>query len=235
MKRFLAVCAAIVMLFGVTAAIGHGLASETVVVDAAADNYYAGITAQKGTQLLGQVHDLIVSTHKVYTSYDDCSDPANVKKTDPGSSSSYVKEFYSQADISSSWGSGAVGTWNREHVWPKSLSNGLWTKISGGGKGGGADMHHIRPAESQVNSTRGNDQFGEVTGGKTVYYVAKNAVAGYSGSSTFEPIDKVKGDVARIILYVYTHYNRAANVGGSSSDSSYFGDLRFKDIMKPAS
>ena len=81
--------------------------------EAFAAAYYAPITATSGTELLGQVHDLITETHTHYTSYGDCSTPSLVKQTDPGSSSSYVMEFYSQADIASTWGSGAVGTWTK--------------------------------------------------------------------------------------------------------------------------
>ena len=100
------------------------------------DSYYSDITATSGTQLLGQLHDLITTTHDTYTSYDDCKDPSIIKKTDAGSNSNSVMEFYSQADISSTWGSGAVGTWNREHVWCQSLSNGMWGKNSTAAAGG---------------------------------------------------------------------------------------------------
>ena len=229
-KRISSLLLAIVMCLGITAVV-NSATTEYVVADAAVGNYYSSVTADSGTQLLGQLHDLMVKTHSDYTTYGDCSNPTYVKKTDPGSSSSYVMEFYSQADIDSSWGSGASGTWNREHVWPKSLSNGLWTDIGNGGKGGGADMHHIRPAEVVVNSTRGNHKFGVASGGKTVYY--KSIAAGKCDSSadTFEPINDVKGDVARIVMYVYMHYNKASNVSGSSSDNSYFGTLNFSNVM----
>ena len=226
LKRISSFLLAIVMCLGITAVV-NTVAVEYTVADAAVGSYYSGITAAGGKQLLGQLHDLITSTHKKYTSYSDCSNPTYVQKTDPGSSSSYVKEFYSQEDISASWGSGKVGTWNREHVWCQSLSNNMW-----GETGGGADMHHIRPAESQVNSIRGNDRFGEVSGGKTVYYAAKNAVAGYSGGGMFEPKNEVKGDVARIVMYVYAHYNTAENVGGTTNGSGgKFGTLKFTNVM----
>lgn len=193
--------------------------------------YYSGITATSGQSLLGQLHDLITTTHTHYTSYNDCKNPAYVKQTDPGSSSSYVMEFYSQADISSTWGSGNVGTWNREHVWCQSLSNGLW-----GETGGGADMHHIRPVESGLNSTRGNDKFGDVNKQNPKYYKDKNgnqvALGGYLSGGVFEPIDEVKGDVARIVMYVYTHYNDYKNVGGTTNGSGgSYGTLKFTNVV----
>ena len=202
--------------------------------DAAAD-YYAPITATEGTALLGQIHDLITTTHTKYTSYDDCKNPTYVKRTDPGPNGQLM-EFYAQAELSSSWQSGKSGTWNREHVWCQSLSNGLW-----GTSGGGSDLLHIRPTESRVNSTRNNDKYAEFSGGTEVWYRdASNkqiAVAGYTMGSRFMPIDTAKGDVARVVMYVYTHYNTYSNVGGSTNgkgNSGYFGTLKFTNVISAA-
>ena len=205
--------------------------SNTVVASAASDSYYAGITATSGKQLLGQIHDLITKTHTKYTSYNDCSSPTIIKTTDAGSKSGYVMEFYSQADIAGTWGSGNQGTWNREHVWPQSLSNGMWGKSNGG-----SDLHHIRPVETGLNSARGNNKFDEVSGGKAVYYEDSNnknvAIGGYVASGEFEPLDFVKGDVARIVMYVYTHYNTYSNVGGTTNGSGgEFGTLKFSNVI----
>lgn len=197
---------------------------QTVNADA---GYYSGITATGGEALLGQLHDLITTTHKKYTSYDDCKTPSTIKKTDPGTNGN-VREFYTQDNISSTWGSGAVGTWNREHVWCQSLSNGLW-----GTSGGGSDLHHIRPAETSLNSTRGNNKFGIVSGGKEAKNKDSGNVGGYVSGNVFEPLDKVKGDVARIVMYVYTHYNTYSNVGGTTngSRSSGFGTLKYTMVV----
>lgn len=203
---------------------------------AGADSYYARITAVEGDELLGQVHDLITTTHTRYTSYSDCKNPSYVKLTDPGPNGQ-LNEFYAQAELSSTWESGAKGTWNREHVWCQSLSGGLW-----GESGGGGDLLHIRPTESRVNNARGNNKFGEVTGGNEVWYRDANdkqiAVAGYNRSGVFEPLDSVKGDVARIIMYMYTHYNTYQNVHGTTNGGgrlNYFGTLRFSFIMAAGS
>ncbi|MBQ7914417.1 MAG: endonuclease [Clostridia bacterium] len=205
--------------------------SNTVVASAASDSYYAGITATSGEQLLGQIHDLITKTHTKYTSYNDCKNTTIIKTTDAGSKSGYVMEFYSQADIAGTWGSGNQGTWNREHVWPQSLSNDMW-----GQSNGGSDLHHIRPVETGLNSARGNNKFDEVTGGKAVYYEDSNnknvAIGGYVASGEFEPLDFVKGDVARIVMYVYTHYNTYSNVGGTTNGSGgSFGTLKFSNVI----
>ena len=211
-----------------------GRTQEVFAADA--EDYYASVTAEEGAALLGELHDLITTTHTKYTRYEDCKNPAYVKKTDPGPNGQLM-EFYAHAELSSEWKSGASGTWNREHVWCQSLSGGLW-----GESGGGADLHHIRPTESRVNSARGNNKYGDFDGGNAVWYRdASNtqiAVAGHTSGGVFEPIDEAKGDVARIVLYVYAHYNTYANVGGTTNGSglnSYFGTLKFTNVVSASS
>lgn len=207
------------------------LHTATDTAYAATDNYYAGITATKGTALLGQLHDLIVSTHTNYTSYDDCKS-SKVNQTDPGPNGVGVMEFYTQQSITKF--SGTLGTWNREHVWCQSLSSGLW-----GTSGGGSDMHHIRPSESGINSIRGNNKYGEVGSNSNVKEAwtrnsnGNNVALGghYVGSSIFEPLDNVKGDVARIVMYVYTHYNNASNVGGTKESATTHGNLPITNVI----
>lgn len=205
-----------------------------------ASTYYSSITATSGTALLGQLHDLMCNTHQTYTTYADCKNPTYVYATDPGSSSSYIKEWYSQKDIGVSWGGGNQGTWNREHVWCKSLSNGLYTTITDSGAGPGADMQHIRPVESGLNSARNNSPYGVVsthTGNEKYYEDSANnpiAIGGWKANDVFEPIDSCKGDVARILMYLYTHYNTYSNVSGTtngSGSSSYFGTLPITNIV----
>ena len=239
-KKISSFLLATVMCLGITFFVN---VSRTIVADAA-DDYYAPVTATGGTELLGQIHDLITSTHDKYTTYADCKNPEIVAKTDPGSKSGMVREFYSQADIDASWGAGASGTWNREHVWCQSLSKAPAENKSSqmwGETGGGSDLHHIRPVESSLNTSRNNNQYGEVSDreNKKTYYkdAAKNIVAdgGYrEGTKIFEPLDEVKGDVARIVLYVYTHYNTYSNVGGTvngSGQAKFYGTLKFTYIM----
>jgi len=85
------------------------------------------------------------------------------------------------------------GYWNREHVYPKSLADPVLIG-SGASVGAGSDLHNLRAADAQMNSTRNNNLF--ETGG------------GNSGltDNGFYPGDEHKGDVARIIMYMYTRY-----------------------------
>lgn len=199
----------------------------SLVASAEVGSYYSGITAKSGKALLGQLHDLITTTHKKYTSYDDCKNPNYIILTDQGSDADHVRDFYTQTDLAKSWGAGKSGTWNREHVWCQSLSNGMW-----GTTGGGSDLHHIRPVESNLNSTRGNSKFGDVNKQNPKYSYDKS-LGGYLANDTFEPLDSVKGDVARVVMYVYTHYNTYANVGGTTNGSGGgFGTLKFTDVIQ---
>ena len=209
-----------------------------------ASTYYNDITATSGKQLAAQLHDLITSTHRYYTSYDDNGKNLYQQQTDKyyenGSAvNGYIYEFYSGVKWPNAWDANAgstTGGYNREHCWcqsnsvPTGSNTQLW-----GTTGGGSDMHHLRPTENRINSTRGNDRYGTVSnrdsnkayatyGSSTTYH------AGYSGGDTFEPLDSKKGDVARIIMYVYLHYNSytVSDLFGSygttngNGSSSYF-------------
>ena len=94
-----------------------------------------------------------------------------------------------------------VMQWNREHVWPQANSSGCW-----GTENGGTDLLHLRPTYETTNSARGNLKYGYVSGSPSALKY-NGMTYGYKEGSYFEPLDSVKGDVARIIMYVYTAYN----------------------------
>ena len=107
----------------------------------------------------------------------------------------------------------ANGPWNREHVWPQSLSNNCW-----GTSNAGTDLLHIRPTYETTNNTRGNDKYGDTnkSGKKTITVDGTAMEYGWSNGSYFEPLDSVKGDVARIIMYTWVayknHYGALPNI-----------------------
>ncbi len=209
-----------------------------------ASTYYNSITATSGTQLAAQLHDLITSTHRYYTSYDDNGSNGYQKNTDRYyengvAQSGYIYEFYSGVKWPDAWSATAgstTGGYNREHCWCQSNSVNTSGTQMWGTTGGGADMHHLRPAEVRLNSTRSNNEYGEISNRDSYKVYAKfgtnatYALGGYNSGGTFEPLDSKKGDVARIILYVYLHYNSysVTTLFGShgttngSGSSSYF-------------
>ena len=259
-------------LLGVSAAsIGLVAANkkEAVHADASVGSYSTSIssyyssssTQYSGAQLRGQLHDLISSTHKTYTTYDDNGKNLYQQNTDQfydasgNKVSGYLRDFYSGVKWPNAWAATAGNTsggYNREHVWcqslstPSSSSTQLW-----GTTGGGADMHHLRPTEVRINSTRNNNLYGEVSNRDSYKVYSKlgtnttYALGGYLSNETFEPIDSVKGDVARILFYVYTHYNSYsvsaafgsyASTNGSGS-SAFFGtsELPITNVVKASS
>ena len=172
-----------------------------------AASYYSGnydydnLSEKSSDALFTSLQSLMRTTHKKISSYDDCHYKAD--RTDCTNGSGNVSLIYSSYSASlSDWAGSQGNGWNREHVWPKSLAGDTTS-------GGGADLHHIRPSDAKINSTRNNNKYGNVTGGKVVTGTDKfnNVAGGYSGSGYFEPYDNVKGDVARICLYVYVRWN----------------------------
>ena len=116
-------------------------------------------------------------------------------KTDANNGSTNPILFYSD-ELS--------GSYNREHVWPKSRASFYQSN-------GGSDLHHLRPTNENANSARSNYTFGNVKGvfssyktyayeGKTVLWYVTD------GEGRVEVNDNIKGDVARILLYVWCRW-----------------------------
>lgn len=222
-----------------------------------ASTYYNDITATSGKQLAGQLHDLITSTHKTYTTYDDNGKNGYQKQTDQyyengQKVSGYIYEFYSGVKWPNGWyptSKDSRGGYNREHCWCQSNSVNTAGKKMWGTTGGGADMHHLRPVETDLNSTRGNHPYGEVSGDRDSHklYAKLGGTTSYHGgyyyNNVYEPLDSKKGDVARILFYTYIHYNSygvndvfggyASTNGNGSSDYFSTSLLSLTKITSP--
>ena len=113
----------------------------------------------------------------------------------------------------------AASSWNREHVWCQSLSNNNWGKSQGG-----TDVLHLRPTYQSTNSSRGNTPYGEVANRDSHKKTYNSMLYGYcaNGNEYFEPIDQVKGDVARTVMYLWVTYN---NTSKPLSITSVFKDF----------
>ena len=98
----------------------------------------------------------------------------------------------------------AASSWNREHVWPQSLSRNSSGVQHWGTSQAGTDILHIRPTYNSTNGERDNDKYGNTNKSNPLTY--NGMPYGYETGTTFEPLDSVKGDVARIIMYVWTAY-----------------------------
>lgn len=160
--------------------------------------------AAQNNELFDALRTLMSETHTYYTKYGGYSKGALAyywPYTDAVSSGSSYIMFYS--DIA---GDAPGAVLNREHIWPKSRASFNETS-------GGADLHHLRPSLDYVNRAKSNHAFGYVNGtyksgyttgevnGEACYYL-------YNSKDLFECKDDVKGDVARILLYVYCRWGQ---------------------------
>ncbi|MER6688072.1 endonuclease I family protein [Streptomyces minutiscleroticus] len=155
------------------------------------DTYYAAAIGKTGTALKSSLHTIVRNQTKI--SYSAVWDALKVTDQDPANSNN-VKLLYSGISRSKSLNGGDTGDWNREHVWAKSHGD------FGTSTGPGTDLHHLRAEDVQVNSVRGNKDFDN--GGSAV----ANGGGSLTDSDSFEPRDAVKGDVARMILYMAVRY-----------------------------
>ncbi len=111
--------------------------------------------------------------------------------TDCMNSGGQISSFYSGTLIGPSWD----GTWNREHTWPNSKGDD-----SGNGEN---DIMMLRPTATSENSSRGNAAYGESSGF-------------YHPNSESDGTYDLRGDVCRIMLFVYTRWGNTGSMWGSS-------------------
>ena len=202
-------------------------------VDSYSASYYADVNDLNGDQLLESLAFLSSDKHRYYTTYDEIWGGACYSDADP-TAPSYLIDFYSKTSIPNTYD---TSVWDREHVWCQSLSGGLF-----GTEGAGADIHHIRPSIDNINSSRNNNKYGNTGKTNPKYYSIEedrvvtsssgNILYGYLRSSVFEPIDSVKGDVARIVMYVYMHYSTEIN---ANKGNTYAGNLVITNLVSASS
>lgn len=156
--------------------------------------YYEGIDELTGEELKEALHSII--SVMTLLSYSNTSIPlSNIDRDLVETNKVYL--IYNGATVTSTWDSGS--TWNKEHVWAKSLY-GL-SDMKGSHKGMGSDMHNLRAANPTINNSRGNKIF--VDGAGTY---------GAVGSGWYPGDDHI-GDVARIVLYMHVAWDYDINVG----------------------
>jgi len=179
--------------------------------------YYKSALGLSGPALKSQLHTIVTPMTKL--TYDQVWDALEVTDQDPANASNVV-EIYSGRSISKTLNGGGVDDWNREHVWAKSHGD------FGTATGPGTDIHHLRPEDVTVNSTRGNKDFDN--GGTAVAQCPDC----FSDADSFEPRDAVKGDVARMVFYMAVRYDGGdgfadlePNQSTSNGTAPYLGRL----------
>ncbi len=172
----------------------------------AAEDVSTSYSATQNNELYSALHSLMAQTHTYYATYSGYNKGSLAyfwNSTDAVENSGTYIMFYSDVI-----GNAEGISLNREHIWPKSHASFATKK-----GGGGSDLHHLRPSASKVNSAKSDHIFGNVNGvydegvtegifnGEVCWYLNKNL-------DLFECKDDVKGDVARILLYVYCRWEQ---------------------------
>lgn len=106
--------------------------------------------------------------------------------------------FYTRDSIEKCY-SNAANNWDREHVWCQSHTDGAW-----GTSEGGTDLLQLRPSYGHTNRSRSNKPYKDLNHVDPLYH--NGMLFCYSVGNYYEPIDAVKGDVARILMYLFVTY-----------------------------
>jgi len=160
--------------------------------------YYANANAANGDNFRSALITDISKNQKQFT-YSEVWTALTYTDEDPNNSSNIILLYSGRSIAKKDNGSGAASSnpdfWNREHVWPK--SHGFPEQS----QRGYTDIHHLRPADISINSSRGNKDF-EI-GGDPLTESPENSTT----ESTWEPRNEVKGDIARMTFYMDVRYD----------------------------
>lgn len=163
--------------------------------------YYADTDVYDRTAL----HSLLATTHRNVLPYTSAStDVWDALIALDVNELGEIMLFYANRNVTAQE-YGTSETWNREHVWPKSLGVGT----SGPDY---TDLHHLRPSDWNVNAARGNKLFG-ACGIVDILEDCVEPAHAQAASDTqtdnviWLPPSNRRGDVARILMYMDVRYD----------------------------
>ncbi len=169
---------------------------------------YDKLFLQSGTTLFGSLNTLMGNTSQIGSNSLDYGtlryEYVNVDRD--LNTSGKIIGFYNGVTLSGTWNTG----WNREHTWPQSKGANKNIPM-------GHDMQSVRPTSTSVNSSRGNDAFGE-----SASYYDPNEIAISNANYKKKNNGSYRGDCARVIMYDYVVYGK----NGSYSNSLYNGNAQ---------
>ncbi len=170
-----------------------------------------------GITLKEELATKIISTHSHFLFYDQIWDANKATDVNPNNPQEvlliYGYENGTDTDVTNDrergidQNSGSSGDWNREHVFSQSLGVPALSD-----SGPGSDAHHLRSADAQRNSSRNNRKFTAGTGN-----------SGAQANAGWYPGDEWKGDVARMMMYMYVRYGDRclpSNIGVGDNSST---------------
>ena len=229
---------------------------EYVVDQDVVDKHYTNYDLTKsGGRLEQELQQYCFDKHTKWITYGQInsyySTTTSHNSTEAIADGSKVNEWY----YTGKQKAGTSGS-NREHVWPCANSGGLWDHNADKTSphyvdnsnyvGGGSDLYHVRLCNGTVNTARGNSRFvcfddpewsdvksstkevGETDGKYTIrlYNFETTSSGGVQYAKQAEPADQMKGDVARLILYVYIHYlDRGITPEGQIKSGYKYSDI----------
>jgi len=171
------------------------------------DEYYGPISSKLGDR--ESLHGLIKDTHQRVLPYTSSSGKDDVWRAVTSldrsdENPSEVQLVYAAQKTMPALPHGTSTTWNREHVWPKSLGVGT----SGPDY---TDVHHLRASDWNVNAARGNKYFG-TCGVVDVPEDCRSPAHSQAAADTetdnviWSPPAHIRGDLARMLFYMDVRY-----------------------------
>ncbi|WP_336045651.1 endonuclease [Solibacillus ferritrahens] len=154
-------------------------------------DYYSAAYGKTGAALKTALHNIIDDHTEI--SYSNVWVALRETDEDPNNPNNVILLYTGRSQGKFTNG-GNANDWNREHVWAKSHGN------FGTSMGPGTDLHHLRPTDASVNSSRSNLDFDN--GGNE----HSEARGNYFDNDSWEPRNSVKGDVARMLFYMAVRY-----------------------------
>ena len=155
-----------------------------------------------GQDLFLELQDKI-SSYNVNFTYGDIRDEVKITDENPENNQDVLLVYgYNDGDGNCTtdrsrdkdeFGGGGC-EYNREHVFARSNANPEMGSVDNSSTGIGADPHNVRPSDQAMNNNKGNRKMAAGSGN-----------AGTAGSNWY-PGDEWKGDVARMMMYMYTRY-----------------------------
>lgn len=155
-----------------------------------------------GNTLKTELANLVNSKHTNFITYSEVWNATKITDLDLNNSNNvlllYGWENGTDPDVTNDLvrnknsNGGNTGQWNREHVYAKSLATP--NLEDNAPSDAGEDAHHLRSCDVQRNNTRGSLRFADGSGN------SKTVTGGWY------PGDQWKGDVARMMMYMYLRY-----------------------------
>ncbi|XP_031480599.1 uncharacterized protein LOC116250802 isoform X1 [Nymphaea colorata] len=170
--------------------------------------YYSQVELAEGVKMMEQLN-LLISDHHPLTYKEvwdalEILDAADVENPD---ASSDIVEIYSLRAVPKSL-AGKLEGWNREHLWPRSYGLARGPSLT--------DLHNLRPADVNVNSSRGNKFYGECLHEDNSCLRPANSEAAPDTEADKErwaPPVQVRGDIARSLMYMAVRYGLHQPIG----------------------